>query len=421
MKKKKIIIILAVAVVVVIFVLANLMKSGEKTYKVESEDIKKGEISSVVSASGRILPKRTVKISAYVPGEIVELPVEDGDWVKKGQLLVQLDPASYQAAMDQYRAQKKVAQANLEQAQMVFDRQKELFERKLTSQEEYDRALTSLNVSKAQFEQSNAALEKARDDFSKTRITSPMTGVVTELNAEVGEIVMIGTMNNPGTVIMTISDLSEIEVEVEVDETDIANVKLGQDTKIEIDAFPDTSYKGEVTEIGNTAKISGYATQEQVTNFMVKVLLLEEVSGIKPGMSASVDITTDKRMEVLKAPIACVVMRKVNSDSLEKEEEEVKGSEAKASEGEEEEEKAEEKEEEKEEKKDVEGIFVIENEKAKFVPVETGISDEQNIEIISGLKEKDEIIIGPYKTLRTIKDGNKVKVTKKSKGKKGKD
>ncbi|MGB2696287.1 MAG: efflux RND transporter periplasmic adaptor subunit [Candidatus Zixiibacteriota bacterium] len=417
MKKKKLLIILAVVVVVVIFVLANLMKSGEKVYKVEAEKIKKGEISSVVSASGRVLPKRTVKISAYVPAKIFQLPVEDGDWVKQGQLLVQLDPTSYQAAMDQYKAQTKVAQANLEQAQMVFDRQKELFERNLTSKEQYDASLTSLNVSKAQFEQSKAALEKARDDFSKTQITSPMTGVVTELNAEVGEIVMIGTMNNPGTVIMTISDLSEIEVEVEVDETDIANVKLGQDTKIEIDAFPDTSYKGEVTEIGNTAKISGYGTQEQVTNFMVKVLLLEEVSGIKPGMSASVDITTDKRLEVLKAPIACVVMRKFDSDSLKKEEEEVKGSEAKASEGEEEEEKTE----EKEEKKDIEGIFVIENEKAKFVPVETGISDEQNIEIMSGLREKDEIIIGPYKTLRTIKDGNKVKVTKKSKDKKAKD
>jgi HlyD family secretion protein len=421
MKKKKLLIILAVAVVVVIFVLANLMKSGEKTYKVESEEIKKGEISSVVSASGRVLPKRTVKISAYVPAKIMKLPVEDGDWVKQGQLLVQLDPASYQAAMDQYKAQTKVAQANLEQAQMVFDRQKELFERNLTSKEQYDASLTSLNVSKAQFEQSNAALEKVKDDLSKTQITSPMTGVVTELNAEVGEIVMIGTMNNPGTVIMTISDLSEIEVEVEVDETDIANVKLGQDTKIEIDAFPDTSYQGEVTEIGNTAKISGYGTQEQVTNFMVKILLLEEVSGIKPGMSASVDITTDKRLEVLKAPIACVVMGNIDSDSLKKEEEQVKGSEAKASEEGEGEEKAEEEEEEKKEKEDAEGIFVIENDRAKFVPVETGISDEQNIEIISGLKEKDEIIVGPYKTLRTIKDGNKVKVTKKSKGKKGKD
>ncbi len=418
MKKKKILIILAVIVVVVIFVLANLLKSGEKTYKVEAEEITKGDISAVVSASGRVLPKRTVKISAYVPAKIVELPVKEGDWVKKGQLLVQLDPTSYQAAMDQYKAQMKVAQANLDQAQMTFDRQKELFERNLTSKEQYDAALTSLNVAKAQFEQSKAALEKVRDDFSKTQITSPMTGIVTELNAEVGEIVMIGTMNNPGTVIMTISDLSEIEVEVEVDETDIANVKLGQDTKIEIDAFPDTTYKGEVTEIGNTAQISGYGTQEQVTNFLVKVLLLEEAKGIKPGMSASVDITTDKRLEVLRAPIACMVMRKVDSDSLKKEEEKAKGSEVKASEVEKEEK---EKVKEEEKKEDVEGIFVIEKDKAKFVPVETGISDEQNIEIISGIKEKDKIIIGPYKTLRTIKDGNKVKVTEKSKGKKGKD
>jgi HlyD family secretion protein len=411
-KKKKIIIILAVAVVVVVFVVANLLKSGEKTYKVEAEKIKRGDISAVVSASGRVLPKRTVKISAYVPAKIVDLPVEEGDRVKKGQLLVQLDPASYQAAADQSKAQMKVAQANLDQAQLVFDRQQELFGRDLTSKEQYDAALTSLNVSRAQFEQSRAALDKAKDDLSKTRITSPMSGIVTELNAEVGEIVMIGTMNNPGTVIMTISDLSEIEVEVEVDETDIANVELEQKAKIEIDAFPDTSFEGKVTEIGNTAQISGYGTQEQVTNFLVKVLLLEDIPGIKPGMSASVDVTTDNRKEVLKAPIACVVMRKVDSDSLKKEEE-GKKSEAKAA--------VTEEEEEEEKKKEVEGIFVIEDNRAKFVPVETGISDEQNIEIVTGIEEENEIITGPYKTLRVLKDGNKVKVTKKSKSKSEKD
>jgi HlyD family secretion protein len=418
MKKKKLIIILAVAVLVIVFVVANLFKSGEKTYKVEAEKIKRGDISAVVSASGRILPKRTVKISAYVPAKIVNLPVEEGDWVKKGQLLVQLDPASYRAAADQSKAQMKVAQANLDQAQLVFDRQQELFGRDLTSKEQYDAALTSLNVSKAQFEQSKAALDKAKDDLSKTRITSPMSGIVTELNAEVGEIVMIGTMNNPGTVIMTISDLSEIEVEVEVDETDIANVELEQKAKIEIDAFPDTSYEGKVTEIGNTAQISGYGTQEQVTNFLVKVLLLEDVPGIKPGMSASVDVTTDDRKEVIKAPIACVVMRKFDSDSLEKEEE-GKKSEAKAAITEEKE--GEEVKEEEEEKKEIEGVFVVKDDRAKFVPVETGISDEQNIEIVSGIEEEDEIITGPYKTLRILKDGSKVKVTKKSKSKKGKD
>jgi len=412
-KKKKIIIVLAVGLLVIVFVLANILKSGEKEYKVETEEIKKGDIAAVVSASGRVVPKRTVNISAYVPAKIINLPVEDGDWVKKGELLVQLDPTSYQAAVDQSKAQMKVAQANLEQAQMVFDRQKELFGRKLTSQEEYDRALTSLDVCRAQSEQSKAALSKAQDDLSKTWITSPMTGIVTELNAEVGEIVMIGTMNNPGTVIMTISDLSEIEVEVEVDETDVANVKLGQETRIEIDAFPDTSYKGKVTEIGNTAKISGYGTQEQVTNFLVKALLLEEVAGIKPGMSASVDITTEERKGILKAPIACVVMRKMDSDSLEKKEEKGTASEAKASETEEEE--------EEEKEKEVEGIFVFDDQRAKFVSVETGISDEQNIEIISGIEEKDKIITGPYKTLRILKDGNKVKILKKSKAKKEED
>jgi len=412
-KKKKIIIGLVVVGVIVIFVLANLFKSQEKSYKVEVEKIKKGDITSIVSASGKIQPIKEVKISAYVAAKITHLPVEDGDRVRKGDLLVQLDPARYRAIVKQNQAQMKLAKARLEQAELVYQRQKELFEKKLTSQQQFDEARTEYNIALAEHDRNMAALEQAKDDFSKTTITSPMSGIVTELNAEVGEIVMIGTMNNPGTVIMTISDLSEIEVEIEVDETDIALVDEDQEAKIEIDAFPDTSFDGKVTEISNTARITGYGTQEQVTNFLVKVLLLDEVGGIKPGMSASVDITAEFREDVFKAPIASVVLRPEKQDSTEVEE----GTKSEALASDTAEAEKEEKEEE-EKKKEVEGIFVMEDNTAKFVKVETGISDQQNIEIVTGLEQDQKIIVGPYKTLRQLKDGYKVKVTKKEKEKK---
>jgi len=406
-KKKKLIIILGVIAVIVIFVLANLLRSGEKSFKVDVEKVKKGDITAIVTASGRIQAKRDVKISAYVVSKIIDLPVKDGDVVKRRQLLVQLDPARYKAAVEQAEAQMRMTGANLEQAELVYNRQKQLFEKNLTSQEQFDNARTSYHAAQAQYDQSKAALAQAQDDLSKTTITAPMDGVITELNAEVGEIVMIGTMNNPGTVIMTISDLSEIEAEVEVDETDVANLKLEQEAKISIDAYPDTNFKGKVTEIGNTGRISGYGTQEQVTNFLVKVLLLDEVKGIKPGMSASVDITTDSRKEVLNVPIAAVVLRAEEEDTL-KTQKTKKGQKSSATSD------SPKGTDEKKKKKEKEGVFIVEKNRAKFVPVKTDISDQQNIEIVSGIKENDQIITGSYKILRNLKDGDKVKIVKKS-------
>jgi HlyD family secretion protein len=229
-----------------------------------------------------------------------------------------------------------------------------------------------------------------------------MEGKITELMKKEGEMVT-GATYNP-TEIMTISDLTAFEVEVEIDETDIAEVKLGQEAKIKIDAFPDTSFKGEVSEIGNTAKITGYGTQDQVVNFLVKVLLKDEVKGIKPWMSASVDITTASQKEVLNIPIAAVVMREEKKDTLNTN---TKKGEAEASTSTEEESK------DKKKKKEVEGIFLVEKDRAKFVSVKTGIADQQNIEIVSGLKENDQIITGSYKILRTLKDGDKIKIEKK--------
>ncbi len=415
-KKKKILIVLGVILVVAIVIVANVLKSGEKTYQVQAEKVEKSDLTSLVTANGRIVPRTDVKISAYVPAKITKLPVEEGDVVKEGQLLVQLDETEYKAAANQAKAQLASAKASLEQAQLVFNRQKELFEKKLSSEEQYDMAKTELDLAKARHQQAVASLDQAKYNLSKTTITSPMDGIVTSLNAEVGEIVMIGTMNNPGTVIMTISDMSEIETEVEVDETDIAQVKIGQEAEIEIDAYPDTTFRGKVTEIGHTARISGLGSQDQVTNFLVKVMLQDEVPTIRPGMSASVDITTHSRINVLNVPIQAVVMREEKSDTLTSEKKEEEGALASVDSLSK---KANKK--YKKKKKEIEGVFVVKEGRAKFVKVSTGIADQQNIEIVSGINDDDMVVTGSYKILRTLKDGDKVKVTeKKGKEKEGK-
>jgi len=407
-KKKKILIALGVILVIAIIVIVNVFKSGEKTYQVQAEKVEKSDITAVVTANGRIVPRTDVKISAYVPAKITKLPVEEGDVVKEGQLLVQLDDTQYKAAKNQAKAQLASAKASLKQAQLVFKRQKELFEKKLSSKEQYDMAQTELHLAEAQHEQAVASLDQAKYNLSKTTMTSPIDGVVTSLNAEVGEIVMIGTMNNPGTVIMTISDMSEIETEVEVDETDIAGVKIGQEAEIEIDAYPNTTFRGKVTEIGHTARISGLGSQDQVTNFLVKVMLLDEVPTIRPGMSASVDITTSQHPDVLNVPIQAVVMREEKVDTLATKKEKEEGAQASVDNLSKKENKK-----DKKKKKEIEGVFVVEEGRAKFVEVKTGIADQQNIEIVSGISEDDQVVTGSYKILRTLKDGDKVKVTKK--------
>ncbi|HEX9912793.1 MAG TPA: efflux RND transporter periplasmic adaptor subunit [candidate division Zixibacteria bacterium] len=408
-KRSKIIIGVVVIAVILIIVLLNLSRSGEKVYKVEVDKVKKGDIASIVTGSGKVQAKKDVKISATVPGVIISLPVKDGDWVKRGQLLVQIDPSEYKSAAAQATAQLNSAKANFEQTELVFERQKKLFEKNLTSKEQYDASMTEYNIAKAQYDQSSASLRQANDLLAKTTITAPMDGKITELMKKEGEMVT-GATYNP-TEIMTISDISLFEVEVEVDETDIAEVKLGQESKIKIDAFPDTVFNGEVSEIGNTAKITGYGTQDQVVNFLVKVLLLDEVNGVKPGMSASVDITTASHKDVLQIPIAAVVMREEKKDTLNTKSKEGKATALASS--------SEEEKNNNKKKKELDGVFLVEKSKAKFIPIKSGISDQQNIEVVTGLKENDQIITGSYKILRTLKDGDRIKIEKKIEKKEG--
>jgi HlyD family secretion protein len=245
-----------------------------------------------------------------------------------------------------------------------------------------------------------------------------MQGKITELKKKSGEMVT-GATYNP-TEIMTISDLTAFEVEVEIDETDISTVKLGQIAKVKIDAFPDTFFQGEVSEIGNAAKVTGFGTQEQVVNFIVKILLGNEIGGIKPGMSASVDITTSFHENVLNIPIAAIVMREENRNSLNS------GNHGKNDENEPNKSgvmiNSDEKRNERNYKeKTIQGVFIMRECRAMFVPVKTGIGDQQNIEVVSGIKENEQVVTGSYKVLRTLKNGDKVKIEKEKEKEKNKD
>lgn len=441
-KKKKILIGVAVGVVVVFFIIFNLVKSTEKGISVQAKKVKRGDLTAKVSASGRIQPAKKVDISANVSAKIMNIAVKEGERVAEDQLLVQLDRTLYEArvegakaSLNSYKAQVQLAQANLDQAKQEYERQKELFEKRLTSQELLDAARTGLEVQSAQHEsarqlvaQARATLEQMEDDLSKTTITSPMAGIVTQLNSEVGEVVL-GTSMSSGTVMMTISDLSDMEVEVEVDESDVVDVDFGQSVEIEVDALPDTILQGEVKEIANTAFTRYAGSAEEVTNFLVTIRVLDNVPQLKPGMSATVDITTATHEDVLHVPIQCVVMREPKSPDEETEE---TGTEAGNVEGEdaqeedtltvedkaevEEEDEAEEEEDE-EEKEPVEVVFVVNEGEAEMRPVKTGIMGELDVEITEGLEEGDMVVTGSYRVLsKTLRDGQKVKVEEKKKG-----
>lgn len=422
-KKKKIWIIVGAVVVVLLFVVLNLSKSGGVSYTVQAEKAERGEIVSIVTGTGAVQAKTTVKISADVAAKIVDMPVEEGDLVEKGDLLVTLDQTRYLAAVRQAEAALAAAQAMEKrseaakiQAEQNFQRSDKLYAQGLISDESYVQIKTALDIANADFEsaryainQQDAMLAQRQDDLSKTVIRSPIGGTITELNAEIGEIVMVGTMNNAGTVIMTVADLSTIEVEIEVDETDIAGVEVGQDAKIEIDAFPDTAFAGQVTEVGNAAQVSGYSTSDRVTNFLVTVLLLDSVPEIKPGMTATADITTDIRDNCLYVPIQAVVFREPKAEKSDSAKAAGSSGGAVAAEldstdGTDVDEKKE------EEPEEVEGVFCVVDGAARFKPVETGIADQQNIEIVTGIEEGDEVVTGSYTILRTIDDGATVAV-----------
>jgi len=425
MKKKKLLIGGIIVVVVAALIGISIKRAGgDKGLGVALGTVKSGAIVGKVSGPGEINPEAIVDISAHLPGKITRLAVREGDHVEKGQLLLELDQTQYRARVAEARAnvesqrsQVVLAVAQHEKAQLDLKRAGDLHKSGLSSDQDLDLARTTARVEEARMraaeqnsEQAVAALQAAEDDLDKCRYLSPMTGVVSRLNVEEGEIAITGTMNNPGTVLLSIADLSRMEVEAEIDETDVVDVALGQKVQVKVDAFPDTSFSALVTEIANTAVTRNKGTQEEVTNFTVKAVLVENVPSLRPGMTATVEIETAQRSGIVKAPIQAVVSRNSERETKNFErnttkKKKGKGATAQASE-------TDSLADEEGPEKRVDGVYVIKDGRAVFTPVKTGISDERFIEIESGCSPGDQVITGPYQTLRTLESGKQVREKK---------
>lgn len=392
--RKPLLIILAVIVIAVIIIF-NMMAQREKALKVTLEKVEKQNLTSLISASGEVKPKKNINISAQIPGRIIKIGVEEGQRVNRDDFLLMLDSTQYEANADRDRAQIQGLKAERIRADAVFKRdekffyrQKQLFDEKLISNEQLEAAQAQYDISFAQHEailfqikQAEASLTSTLDNLKKTIYNSPIDGVITSLRVEEGEIALVGTMNNPGTVLMTIADLSVMEVEIEVDETDVIGVKLGQEAEVRVDAFPDDIIKGKVTEIGSSA-LQVISSSQESKDFKVVITLESPPETLKPGLSASADIITAQKNGVLAVPISALALReKEGGNGKGKEEQE-------------------------------EGVFIVDEDRVKFQLVTKGIMGELMIEIVTGLEEGQQIVVGPYSVLRELKDGRLIKEEK---------
>lgn len=430
-KTVKIIIGIVVFALIMMIIGSKMGWFGKKgNFKeVTIKEVELYDIVETVSATGKIQPEVEVKISSEVSGEILELPFKEGQQVKKGDLLVRVNPDLIQSAVSRsqasyqnVRAGLEQAEANLKQAKADYDRNKTLFEKGVISKADWDRAIAAYetaqaNKSSAYYSVQSAAatVNEAKDNLTRTTIYAPMSGTISMLNVELGERV-VGTQQMAGTEILRVANLNNMEVEVDVNENDIVKVSIGDSTIVEVDAYLKKEFKGIVTEIANSA--AGNLAADQVTNFKVKVRILEEsykdltegkpesYSPFRPGMTATVDIITKTRKNAIAAPISAIVI-KTDTSATKKSYGQSKVTDSEDS-----------KEEEK-----FECVFVNEGGKAKLKVVETGIQDDSNIEIISGLSKGDKIITGPYNIVsKTLNQGDLIEVkNEKENGKEGKD
>ena len=427
MKKRWVWIGAGVTVMVLLVVVAAARGSRSKVTPVQFARVRQENITSRVRAPGKIEPRTQVKVSADIPGKVVRLLVKEGDRVKAGQLMLQLDDTQYRSQYQQALSARTSAQSRVKDAEATyktvdanFVRQRSLFEQKLLSQAEWDQASNNhessrlaLDNAREDVQRTGAALEGARDNLSKTRFLAPFEGVVSALNVEQGEIVITGTMNNAGTQILVVSDLSRMLVRADVDETDVVDMRVGQQAKITVDALPDTSFRGTVTEIGNTAKRSLTSTIEGQTNFEVKVVFNDNVPEVRPGMTADVEIETATHDGALGVPIQAVVVR--TDRDLERAKHTV-GKRPKPAKGDA---LAAIDDTVGRKDKEITGIFVVRDGTAEFVPVRTGIASETVIEVLGPVKAGDTIVAGPYKALRELKPGTKVKAEAAGAARKG--
>jgi HlyD family secretion protein len=416
--------------VVVVLVLGSattlsiLQGGGNRGLEVRMEEVRKRDLVATVTVSGNIRARRAVDISADVMGRIIELNVEEGDDVEEGEILLRIDPSQLEAAvsraqatLSQARAQAAQQRANLLRAERDNNRMASLWARDstLVSRQQVEDAETNLEVAQALFEaaefgvsQADAALEEAQDQLAKTIIQAPMSGKVTRLNVEAGETVVLGTMNNPGSLILTISDLSVVEAVMEVDETDVPDISLGDSAIMELDAFPNRTFSGRVTEIGNSAIRPPSQTagtgQTAAIDFEVVITLDDPGIQLRPDLSTTADIVTATRPDVLSIPIISLTVREPEGDSV-------------AAAGQAEEEASASQEERRPEgpvarsqqAQDIEGVFVVRDGIAHFTSVEVGITGQEHFEVLSGIQAGDTVVAGPYQRIRELNDGDPVR------------
>ena len=386
------------AVVLLVAVFFGIaMSRGPKPKPVEMSKIQRQDLQAKVSANGKIQATKKVDISATVPGQVVQLAVKEGDVVKKGQFLLQLDPANYranargsQSSMEALQKELDAAVANLEQAKADYARAERNHAAGILADADLQRTKTAVTSGEAsilatqhRIEQARATVDGVTDTLSKTTIRAPMDGIVTAKRIEEGEVAVIGVQNQPGTVLLTISDMSVVEAEMEIDETSIPAVALQQDARVHIDAYPNQTFDGVVTEVGNSPITAAVGAANEAIKFKVKVQLKNPPPGIKPGLSVQADILTGFRSKVLTVPLQAMVVRDA----------EAKLGDAKPAGP----------------AKEEEGVYVVESGKAVFKPIKTGLLGELSIEVTDGIKEGETLITGPFRILRDLKAGDLVR------------
>lgn len=426
--KKKVLIIAGVVAAVGAMGALSLRGGNDRGVEVSTEAVGRRTLVEVVTASGKIQPKRKVDISADISGRVVQLAVEEGQWVEAGALLLRIDPTQYAAAVrrnealvSQSRAREAQSRAQLTKAQADARRAEQLMQtNELVSAADVENARTQAQVAEQELQaarfavtQAQAALTESRDQLSKTTIVAPMSGRVTRLNIEQGETAVVGTMNNPGSLLLTIADLSVMEAMVEVDETDVPGLTVGDSASVKIDAFPNQVFPGRVTRIGNSSiqlAATGQSSDAQAVDYEVVITLDNPPAELRPDLSATAEIVTETRVNALSVPILALTVRDAQGKKFRVDEDQ-KDAPAKAAAG-------------LGDEEEVEGVFVVREGKAEWVPVQIGIAGDRYFEVVSGLRGGETVVSGSYATVRELEDDDAVRVpaeTEKGKaGEKGK-
>src|SRR6266542_3695097 len=418
-KRTKLSVFGAIAVAVLLIIITGAMKGRNKATEVRIEKVERRDLVASVTASGQVQPHTKVDVSADITGRVVRLAVKDGDMVTKGEFLLEIDPSQYQAnverataAVASARSQAAQAKPALLQAQRNYDRLAALKKANptLVSDEQLEQLRTQVEVAQAQLEaathaidQASASMRDARSSLSKTTIVAPMSGRITRLNVEEGETAIMGTLNKDAATLLTISDMAVLETKVKVDETDVSRISIGDSTVIQLDAFPDTTFVGRVSEISNSSVKAGItggtgSATDQAIDYEVTIQLLNAPPSTRPDFSATAKIITDTRTKVLSIPIIALTVREDTTVN--------KADTAAVTLGH--------KQPKKEVgKRDTEGVFVVgKDNKVVFRPVRVGIAGEKYFEVVSGLGEGERIVGGTYQAIRDLKDGAPVRDVK---------